>query len=515
MFRTGRPWLQRSPLFRSAVLASTLVLAANPPAQAASDFAPLPGTWIVSAEQDGKPGRGMAIDVQDGVLVMQVYNYRANGTATFHLAVGSIDGNQVSAPLKSYRGGRSFGSGPLSGVEDGDAGEVRIEFTSATQAQLQFPGEPTVAIQRFRFDSAPDSALPLAYWMMSMQNDSGTAVHSALALTGLDSSSGPAMVVTMPNGSEVMTACSYSATLQGFNCSNGSAMPAIRLQFQTALRQMSGSAQIDGSNYQLVGQRLFSPDGYDSLMFSDYPPVPASGTWIVTGEKNGQPGRGMAIDVQTGTLVMQVYNYQADGNATFHLGVGAFANGQASAPLKSYQGGRYFGSGPRSGTEASSAGDVFLDFSSPTRGHIRFPGEGAVAIERFQFAPVAPDPASLLGNWTFHDRTNKETAHVALTQVDGNTATTAGGGVRCSFLNPATAQVRCVETFTISGRGTVYLKDYRFVLQTDMGAGKALTAGELARSDVLPDDSSTANNSLLALRTMDRRGMKLGLGNAF
>src|SRR5690606_7889379 len=138
---------------RSAVLAGTIALASIPAAQAASDFTPLPGTWIVSAEQDGKPGRGMAIDVQDGVLGMQVYNYRANGTATFHLAVGNIDGNQVAAPLKSYRGGRYFGSGPLSGVEDGDAGEVRIEFTSATQAQLRFPGEPTVAIQRFRFEN--------------------------------------------------------------------------------------------------------------------------------------------------------------------------------------------------------------------------------------------------------------------------------------------------------------------------------------------------------------------------
>lgn len=514
MSRTVRPWLQRSPLFRSSLLAGALALLGSPPAQAASDFTPLPGTWIVSAEQDGNPGRGMAIDVQDGVLVMQVYNYGANGDATFHLAVGSIDGNQVAAPLKSYRGGRYFGSGPLSGVEDGDAGEVRIEFTSATQAQLRFPGEPTVAIQRFRFDNSAPSALPGAYWLLSMQDSTGRAVSSALALSGVDSTT-PYLIMALADGTQIPTTCSYSPTLQGFNCSNGSATPAVRLQFQTVLHQLSGSAQLDGSSYQLVGQRLLSPDGYDSLVFSETTPAPASGTWIVTGEKNGQPGRGMAIDVQTGTLVMQVYNYQADGHATFHLGVGAFANGQASAPLKSYQGGRYFGSGPRSGTEASSAGEVFLDFSSPTRGHIRFPGEGAVAIERFVFAPVAPDPASLLGNWTFHDTTNKETAHVALTQVDGTAATTAGGGVRCSFLNPATAQVRCVETFTISGRGSVYLKDYRFVLQTDMGSGKALKAGELARSDALPDDSSTQQNSLLALRTADRRGMKRGLGTAF
>ena len=514
MSRTVRPWLQRSPLFRSSLLASALALLGSPPAQAASDFTPLPGTWIVSAEQDGKPGRGMAIDVQDGILVMQVYNYRANGSPSFHLAVGSIDGNQVSAPLKSYRGGRYFGSGPLSGVEESDAGEVRIEFTSATQAQLRFPGEPTVAIQRFRFENTAASALPSAYWLLSMQDSTGKAVSSAIALSGVDASS-PAMAMALPDGTQIQTACSYSQTLQGFNCSNGSALPNVRLQFQTALNQLSGSAQLGSAQYQLVGQRLLSPDGYDSLVFSETTPVPASGTWIVTGEKNGQPGRGMAIDVQTGTLVMQVYNYQADGNATFHLGVGAFANGQASAPLKSYQGGRYFGSGPRSGTEASDAGEVFLDFSTPTRGHIRFPGEGAVAIERYQFAPGAPDPASLLGNWTFHDTTNKETAHVALTQVNGNAATTAGGGVRCSFLDPAAAQVRCVETFSISGRGSVYTKDYRFVLQTDMGSGKALKAGELSRSDVLPDDASTQKNSLLALRTADRRGMKLGLGNSF
>lgn len=75
--------------------------------------------------------------------------------------------------------------------------------------------------------------------------------------------------------------------------------------------------------------------------------------------------------------------------------------------------------------------------------------------------------------------------------------------------------MRCAETFTISGHGSVHLKDYRFVLQTDMDSGKALKAGELARSDVLPDDSSAENSSLLALRTTDRRGMKLALGTSF
>ncbi|WP_158000160.1 hypothetical protein, partial [Melaminivora alkalimesophila] len=63
-------------------------------------------------------------------------------------------------------------------------------------------------------------------------------------------------------------------------------------------------------------------------------------------------------------------------------------------------GGRYFGSGPRSGVEAGSPGNVSIRFTSGATGFITFPNEPEVAISRFNFG-YAFAPASLRGVWTF------------------------------------------------------------------------------------------------------------------
>jgi len=69
-------------------------------------FAPQTGTWVVTSEVDGKPGRGFGIDVQNTTLVMQMYAYESNGQPTFYLAVGDVVDNKVTAPLTQYTGGR-------------------------------------------------------------------------------------------------------------------------------------------------------------------------------------------------------------------------------------------------------------------------------------------------------------------------------------------------------------------------------------------------------------------------
>ena len=46
-------------------------------------FVPSAGTWVVNDELNGKPGRGLAIDVQNHVLVMQMYAYEKNDQPTF------------------------------------------------------------------------------------------------------------------------------------------------------------------------------------------------------------------------------------------------------------------------------------------------------------------------------------------------------------------------------------------------------------------------------------------------
>ena len=81
----------------SALASAALLVSAG--AHAARDFTPQAGTWVISEELDGKPGRGLAIDVQGNTFFMQVFGYEKNGDATFYTATGTMDGDSVTAPL--------------------------------------------------------------------------------------------------------------------------------------------------------------------------------------------------------------------------------------------------------------------------------------------------------------------------------------------------------------------------------------------------------------------------------
>ncbi|QNP49745.1 hypothetical protein [Diaphorobacter aerolatus] len=125
-----------------------LVSAAVQPAFAAREFTPQAGTWVISEEVDGQPGRGVAIDVQGNTFFMQVFNYAKDGSAIFHTAMGQMTGNSVSAPLMKYRGGRHFGSGDAAASEDGSAGDVVVTFNDGLSGTIQLPGESPKVITR-------------------------------------------------------------------------------------------------------------------------------------------------------------------------------------------------------------------------------------------------------------------------------------------------------------------------------------------------------------------------------
>ena len=129
--------------------------------------------------------------------------------------------------------------------------------------------------------------------------------------------------------------------------------------------------------------------------------VPSAGTWVINEEVNGKPGRGLAMDVQNHVLVMQMYAYEKNGQPTFYMASGALNNQQANLQLGRYEGGRYLGSGDRSGVEAGSPGTVRVRFTSSTTGYIQLPGEGEKAISRFEFGYSRNDAASIMGTWSF------------------------------------------------------------------------------------------------------------------
>lgn len=156
--------------------------------------------------------------------------------------------------------------------------------------------------------------------------------------------------------------------------------------------------------------------------------MPQAGTWIVTSENNGQPGRGFGLDVQETTLVMQMYAYEANGSPTFYLSAGAISNNRFSAPLNEYRGGRHLGGGDRSGTQTGTAGNVSMRFESGTKGYITFPGEPEKEISRYNFAYSA-SPASLRGIWLFSplNTTTPTSDFVQLSSI--HSATTDGNGL--------------------------------------------------------------------------------------
>ncbi len=92
-------------------------------------------------------GRGMNVDHQNDVMVVDFYGYNSDGSAQWHQASGktSFDKNTLkitfSAPMLRYRNGQcltcNYSGAPVS---DGDDGTINITFLSPTQAEVTLPG---------------------------------------------------------------------------------------------------------------------------------------------------------------------------------------------------------------------------------------------------------------------------------------------------------------------------------------------------------------------------------------
>jgi len=205
--------------------------------------------------------------------------------------------------------------------------------------------------------------------------------------------------------------------------------------------------------------------------------MPQNGTWVVTSEVNGKPGRGLAMDAQNGTLVMQMYAYESNGQSSFYLASGPLTGDSFTGPLTRYSGGRYFGSGPRSGVEAGTPGNVSIRFTSGTTGFITFPGESEVAISRFNFGYPA-EVQSLKGLWTFTSLGSEGVVADAAVLSVQTAGTSGGNGIMQSADNQFGCEhqtsgslaggVLCVK---INAAGTQLLRSYYFLYSVNEGEG--------------------------------------------
>ncbi|MDH4426407.1 MAG: hypothetical protein QE495_08145 [Acidovorax sp.] len=256
-------------------------------ALAAHAFAPQAGTWVVAAELDGKPGRGLAIDVQNETLVMQVYAYESNGQPSFFLAAGPYSNNQFSGPLTRYEGGRFFGSGARSGVAVGSPGNVNLRFTSGVTGFATFPGEPEKAIIRanFAYPFAPSSLVGI--WTFTSIGSEGLVADAVPLGSNIGAtSSGNGLVVS----SDGLFGCEHqiSGSLSGgVLCVkiNSQSQLVRSYYFVYSINEGEGFSQRNGNGTQqlLSVRRLTTPRGVgtgvaikaNEASAADYPAIRA------------------------------------------------------------------------------------------------------------------------------------------------------------------------------------------------------------------------------------------------
>lgn len=507
---------RRIPKLASILAVSALALSISP-SWAARSFTPQAGTWVISDEVNGKPGRGFAIDVQGNTFYMQVFGYEKNGDATFYAATGQMEGDTVTAPLMRYQGGRSFGSEPRDAQEDKSIGNVTLSFRNGLQGTIQLPGEPAKDIERFVF-TAPDAAY---YQTEQWKTSSRMARWFGLNAQGQVEKSWFAMLKTSPTEPMRLTLsgdqtsetleCSLATPSDSIRCvaanaanaADAAQTPVVKeVQFRLLGAQVAGavSLQAEGAApLQLLGlnTRADYPyrggvitgccaNGLESFMpgtfgYAQRPAYqPSNGTWVMADELTGKPGRGVSLDVQGGKMVMQVFAYRADGQPTFAMGVGDFGPdpelrdvSSARFRLQQYRGGRSVGGAAASGELVRDEGEVVVQVSGLSGGSgmpagslaeamVQFPGEPAKRMLRLPLQPWQTLEDQFFGEWYFQGLPYAgRPLTVTLNRREGEFVTNDDGSVRCQF-NTQLLRGECqwpTATGTSGSSGSIALQD--------------------------------------------------------
>ena len=150
-------------------------------------FFPSNGTWVVTAENNGQPGRGFTIQNQAGTMIILFYGYAANGQPDWYLAAGALSPtNTFTGTFQTYAGGITFGGATTQATNTGSAGTVSVAFTSSTTGTMTLPGEAPKSISWANFgDPSPASSLTGTYALIRGVgiDDNGNVNSSATNVT--------------------------------------------------------------------------------------------------------------------------------------------------------------------------------------------------------------------------------------------------------------------------------------------------------------------------------------------
>jgi len=107
--------------------------------------APIAGVWWDPNES----GSGYALDYQNGILIVQIYSYLAEGVPQWYLGAGNLTDNVFQATLDKYTGGQCISCTYQAPVLVGSDGNIILTFTSPTTATADLPGGRHIQIERY------------------------------------------------------------------------------------------------------------------------------------------------------------------------------------------------------------------------------------------------------------------------------------------------------------------------------------------------------------------------------
>ena len=111
--------------------------------------------------------------------------------------------------------------------------------------------------------------------------------------------------------------------------------------------------------------------------------VPVAGVWWNASE----PGSGLGLDYNNGTLVVEGYSYVAGGASQWYLAAGPITNNAFTATLDKYSGGQCIGCAYSAPSITGNDGTITITFTSPTTATADLPGGRHIQIQRYFLTP--------------------------------------------------------------------------------------------------------------------------------
>lgn len=182
----------------TTVVACSLLLISS----SAWAFMPAPGIWNFTAESTGvnagKPGRGFMVEVQNEVLFLSYFGYRADGSSVKYYAAGPIVNNTFTSDMLDIVGGTAIGGPYKPAVVNGSIGTVSLNFTSGTHGWITLPGDIPREIYKVEFGYAAGPDGLLGTWLLSTLTTTGPLSEAKTLTTklGTSTSTGNGVVTT-------------------------------------------------------------------------------------------------------------------------------------------------------------------------------------------------------------------------------------------------------------------------------------------------------------------------------